>query len=218
MLTHAHVPTVYTLINTECAPKTKPNSNKNTAILLDTKGPEIRTGVFADPSAKTIALKKGDTLILTSDYSFPGNAHKLACSYQNLATAVQAGQRILMADGSLVLTVLGTDPCAGEVSCRIENDASIGERKNMNLPGVVVDLPTVTEKDVNDIVNFGIRHAVDFIAASFVRKASDVTYLRQLLADHQGQDIKIISKIENQEGLENYNAILQVTDGIMVAR
>lgn len=158
-------------------------------------------------------------MILTSDSSFLGDAHKLACSYPSLATAVQAGQRILMADGSLVLTVLTTDPSAGEVACRMENDAVIGERQNMNLPGVVlVDLPTVTPKDVEDIVKFGIRHAVDFIAASFVRQASDVTYLRQLLADHQGQDIKIISKIENQEGLENYNAILQVTDGIMVAR
>lgn len=131
---------------------------------------------------------------------------------------MKPGNQILVADGSLVLTVLQCDEAAGEVSCRIENHASIGERKNMNLPGVVVDLPTFTEKDVDDIVNFGIKHKVDFIAASFVRKASDVQNLRQLLAENGGQDIKIICKIENQEGLENYSGILQATDAIMVAR
>jgi len=118
----------------------------------------------------------------------------------------------------LVLTVLNCDESAGEVSCRVENNASIGERKNMNLPGVVVDLPTFTEKDVNDIVNFGIKHRVDFIAASFVRKAEDVTNLRKLLADNGGQEIKIIVKIENQEGVENYQEILKATDAVMVAR
>ena len=88
----------------------------------------------------------------------------------------------------------------------------------MNLPGVKVDLPTFTEKDIDDIVNFGIKHRVDFIAASFVRKGADVKNLRQLLAENGGQDIKIISKIENQEGLENYDEILQATDAVMVAR
>jgi pyruvate kinase len=90
--------------------------------------------------------------------------------------------------------------------------------KNMNLPGVIVDLPTFTDKDVSDIVDFGIKYKVDFIAASFVRKASDVANLRKLLADHGGQSIKIICKIENQEGLRNYDEILQATDSIMVAR
>lgn len=135
-----------------------------------------------------------------------------------MAPSVNPGQQILVADGSLVLTVLSCDAAVGEVTCRIENSASIGERKNMNLPGVVVDLPTFTEKDVDDIVNFGIKNGVDFIAASFVRKASDVQNLRKLLSDHNGQHIQIICKIENQEGLENYPEILQVTDGIMVAR
>jgi len=155
---------------------------------------------------------------LTADYNFLGNSEKLACSYPALATSVTPGQEILVADGSLVLTVLSCDQANREVTCRIENNCSIGERKNMNLPGVVVDLPTFTEKDVNDIVNFGIKNKVDFIAASFVRKASDVANLRKLLAENGGQDIKIICKIENQEGLQNYPAILQATDGIMVAR
>ena len=119
-------------------------------VLMDTKGPEIRTGFFAN-EAKSIELVKGNTLILTSDYSFKGDSSRLACSYPQLATSVEAGQQILVADGSLVLTVLTTDPAAGTVACRIENNAKIGERKNMNLPGVKVDLPTFTEKDVEDI-------------------------------------------------------------------
>ncbi len=193
------------------------NKKRDVSILLDTKGPEIRTGFFKEGKDK-IVLVKGEQIVLTADYSFKGDETKLACSYEKLAESVKAGQQILVADGSLVLTVLSCDEAAGECLCRIENNVSIGERKNMNLPGVVVDLPTFTEKDVDDIVNFGIKHNVDFIAASFVRKAMDVKNLRQLLADNGGQHIKIICKIENQEGLENYDEILQVTDGIMVAR
>lgn len=190
------------------------NKNKHVAIMLDTKGPEIRTGFFAD-DAKKIVLVKGETLTLTSDYSFKGNKSKLACSYKSLATSVKQGQSILCADGSLVLTVLSCDPAAGEVDCRIENNAVIGERKNMNLPGVHVDLPTCTEKDIDDIQNFACKYDCDFIAASFVRKASDVEFIRSKLG---GKDIKIISKIENLEGMENYGAILKESDVIMVAR
>jgi len=190
------------------------NMNKHVAIMLDTKGPEIRTGFFAD-DAKKIVLAKGETITLTSDYSFKGNKSKLACSYQSLATSVKQGQSILVADGSLVLTVLSCDPAAGEVDCRIENNAVIGERKNMNLPGVHVDLPTCTEKDIDDIQNFACKYDLDFIAASFVRKASDVQFIRSKLG---GKDIKIISKIENLEGMENYGAILKESDVIMVAR
>jgi len=110
---------------------------------LDTKGPEIRTGFFANGASK-IDLVKGNTIVLTSDYHYRGDATKLACSYAKMAQSVNPGQSILIADGSLVLTVLTTDPALGEVTCRIENNASIGERKNMNLPGCVVDLPTFT--------------------------------------------------------------------------
>mmetsp|Transcript_2613 Transcript_2613/g.5321 ORF Transcript_2613/g.5321 Transcript_2613/m.5321 type:complete len:536 (+) Transcript_2613:110-1717(+) len=193
------------------------NMNQNVAVLLDTKGPEIRTGFFAN-DAKSITLTKGETLTLTNDYSYKGDNKKIACSYASLATSVDPGQSILVADGSLVLTVLSCDESSGEVITRVENNCSIGERKNMNLPGVVVDLPTLTEKDVDDIVNWGIKNGIDFIAASFVRKASDVMLIRKILSDNGGDGIKIISKIENQEGLENYLEILQATDGIMVAR
>jgi len=160
---------------------------------------------------------KGETITLTSNYSFKGSKSKLACTYQALATSVKPGQSILVADGSLVLTVLSCDPAAGEVECRIENNAVLGERKNMNLPGVHVDLPTCTEKDIDDIQNFACKHDLDFIAASFVRKASDVEFIRSKLGDKDGQ-IKIICKIENLEGMENYDAILKATDAVMVAR
>jgi pyruvate kinase len=115
---------------------------------LDTKGPEIRTGFFANGASK-ITLVKGETIVLTSDYSYKGDASKFACSYPTIASSVKSGQQILIADGSLVLTVLNTDIPTGDVTCRIENNATIGERKNMNLPGVNVDLPTFTEKDVD---------------------------------------------------------------------
>jgi len=197
--------------------KVSKDKSRNIAVLLDTKGPEIRSGFFANDASK-IELVKGETIVLTSDYSFKGDSKKLACSYKQLATSVKDGQQILVADGSLVLTVLSCDAAAGEVACRIENNCAIGERKNMNLPGVVVDLPTFTEKDVDDIVNFACKYKVDFIAASFIRKASDLVALKKLLKENGGEHIKIISKIENQEGLENYDAILKETDGIMVAR
>jgi len=193
------------------------NKKSHVAVMLDTKGPEIRSGFFAN-GEKKICLTKGENIILTTDYSFKGDKTKLACSYPALCTSVTTGQSILVADGSLVLTVLSIDEPAGEVTCRIENNAGIGERKNMNLPGVVVDLPTLTEKDINDIASWGCKNKVDFIAASFVRKASDVHRIREVLDANGGNSTKIICKIENLEGLENYDGILAATDSIMVAR
>jgi len=192
------------------------NKNKNVAVLLDTKGPEIRTGFFAN-GAKKIELTKGQDLVMTTDYAFKGDNKRIACSYPSLCTSVTTGQSILVADGSLVLTVLSIDVSSGEIVCRVENNCSLGERKNMNLPGVVVDLPTLTDKDIADITDWGIPNGIDFIAASFVRKASDVHKIREILGE-KGKGIKIICKIENQEGLENYDEILEATDGIMVAR
>lgn len=192
--------------------KAAKNKNKNVAVLLDTKGPEIRSGFFAN-GAKKVNLAKGQDLVLTTDYAFKGDSKKLACSYASICSSVKTGQQILVADGSLVLTVLEIDSAAGEVRTRVENNASIGERKNMNLPGVVVDLPTLTDKDIKDIQDWGVVNGVDFIAASFVRKASDVTKIREVLGE-KGKGIKIICKIENQEGLENYDSILEATDEI----
>lgn len=184
--------------------------------MLDTKGPEIRTGFFAN-GAKKISLTKGESVILTSDYDYLGDSTKFACSYHALATSVTVGQQVLIADGSLVLSVLSIDTANNEVTCRVENSCSIGERKNMNLPGVIVDLPTLTEKDIVDLQEWGVKNQVDFIAASFVRKPTDVHKIREVLGE-EGKGIKIICKIENQEGMENYDEILKVTDAIMVAR
>jgi len=193
------------------------NKKSHCAVMLDTKGPEIRSGFFAN-GAKKVCLVKNESIILTTDYAFKGDKFKLACSYPAICTSVTVGQSILCADGSLVLTVLSIDDAAGEVTCRIENNAEIGERKNMNLPGVVVDLPTLTEKDISDIAEWGCKNKVDFIAASFVRKGEDVHKIREVLDTNGGHTTKIICKIENLDGLENYAEILAATDGIMVAR
>ncbi len=192
---------------------------KTKTVLLDTKGPEIRSGFFDTSVMKKLELRKGQELILTGDYSYKAvDATKLACSYDQMAEDVKEGQEILVADGSLVLKVLSCNVATKEVTCEVLNNCSLGERKNMNLPGVKVSLPTFTEKDVDDIVNFGIKNGVEFIAASFVRTGQDVQNLRKLLVDNDGAGIKIVSKIENQEGLENYDEILKETDGVMVAR
>lgn len=195
------------------ANRVKKGFTDHVGVMLDTKGPEIRTGFFAE--GKTITLKKDQDLELTTDYSFKGDNKKLAVSYPALPTTVEVGQTILCADGSLVMEV--TKLLKTGVIVRCVNDATIGERKNMNLPGVIVDLPTVTEKDKVDIVDFGVKNNVDMIALSFVRKGSDLKLVRDLMGP-KGAHIKLISKIENQEGLDNYDEILAETDGIMVAR
>lgn len=183
------------------------------AIMLDTKGPEIRTGFLKDH--KTIDLVKGQTLEITTDYTFEGDSNKIACSYKSLPKSVKVGSKILMADGSIVCKV--TEILEDGVKVELANNAKLGEKKNMNLPGVIVDLPTITEKDEEDILEFGLKKGIDMIAASFIRKAKDIEYIRDILGP-RGSHVKIIAKIENQEGLENYEEILKVADGIMVAR
>jgi len=189
--------------------------DKNVAILLDTKGPEIRTGFFNEKCKGKIHLKAGSIVELTTDYSFKGDETKFACTYDKLPTSVKPGSLILIADGSLVLRVV--ECLATSVKCNIENDQSIGERKNMNLPNVKVDLPVLQPKDIDDIQNFGVKRGVDFVAASFVQSAADIAFIRQVLGP-EGKDIKIIAKIENQEGLDKFDEILAATDGVMVAR
>merc|ERR1719453_1386256 len=189
--------------------------DKHVGILLDTKGPEIRTGFFKEECGGKIELKQGQDLKLVTDYEFKGDSTTLAITYKALPTAVKPGQIILCADGSLSLKVksCGEDHVITEVL----NDIAIGEKKNMNLPGVKVELPVLQEKDKNDLVQFGIPQGVDFVAASFVQSAEDVKMIREVLGQ-QGRQIKIISKIENEEGLKNFDEILTETDGIMVAR
>lgn len=183
------------------------------AVMLDTKGPEIRTGKLKD--GKPIQLISGQQITVTTDYEHEGDASMIAMSYKKLAVDVGPGSSILCADGSIVLEVVSTDPANGTVRCMCKNTATLGERKNVNLPGVVVDLPTLTAKDEEDLLNWGVPNEIDLIAASFVRKASDIEYIRSVLGE-KGRYIKIISKVENQEGIHNFDEILRATDGVMV--
>lgn len=187
----------------------------NVAVMLDTKGPEIRTG-RVDPSlGGKLKLVKGETIEVGTDYTRFCTPSYLACSYKSLPKSVKVGGKIMVADGALLLQVVEIKETS--VIATIMNNASFGDTKNMNLPGAIVDLPTLTEKDIVDLQQFGVARNVDFIAASFVRKPSDLDFIREVLGP-KGAHIKIISKIENQEGLENFDAILAKTDGIMVAR
>jgi len=154
-------------------------------------------------------------LKLTTDYSFKGDSKCIAVTYEKLPQSVKPGSIILCADGSLSLKVKS---CGNDhVITEIMNSCSIGERKNCNLPGVKVDLPVLQEKDIKDIQEFGIPQQVDFVAASFVQSKQDVDKIRETLGE-KGKKIQIISKIENEEGLANFDDICQASDGIMVAR
>merc|ERR1719456_1130680 len=163
----------------------------------------------------TCITEPNDALKLTTDYDFKGDSTCIACTYKALPTSLKPGNQILMADGSVVLQV--TECLPDGVMTKVLNNATIGERKNMNLPGVHVDLPVLCEKDKDDILNFGIPQGVNFIAASFVQSGQDVDDIRELLG-RRGRHIKIISKIENEAGLKNFDEILAKSDGIMVAR
>lgn len=185
------------------------------AVMLDTKGPEIRTGFLENE--KPVQLVQGQEITITTDYSIKGNKNLIAMSYKKLAQDLKKGSAILVADGAISLEVVSTDPAAGTVRARLLNSAVLGERKNVNLPGVIVDLPTLTEKDIDDLVNWGVPNEIDLIAASFVRKGSDLDCIRKVLGP-KGQYIKIISKVENGEGVSNYDEILEKSDAIMVAR
>eukprot|EP00932_Pfiesteria_piscicida_P015686 SRR837773.2826.p2 GENE.SRR837773.2826~~SRR837773.2826.p2 ORF type:complete len:481 (-),score=185.61 SRR837773.2826:44-1438(-) len=193
----------------------KQRPDKPVAIMLDTKGPEIRTGFFREGVGEKIELKAGQDLKLVTDYDFKGDSTCIALSYKQLPASVKPGFTILLADGSLSLKV---KECGEDfVMTTVMNDCKLGERKNCNLPGVKVDLPVLQEKDINDLVNFGIPQGVDFIAASFVQSAEDVQMIRKTLGV-RGRNIKIISKIENEAGLKNFDEIVEASDAIMVAR
>lgn len=191
------------------------SSGRMCGIMLDTKGPEIRTGKLEN--GEDVTLVSGETITLITDYTHVGNAQKVAHTYKSMATTVQEGSEILIDDGLISLTCMSADPASGDVLCRINNGGVLGETKGVNLPGAVVDLPALTEKDKKDL-KFGCEQRVDMVAASFIRKPSDVEDIRDYLTKHGGGSIKIISKIENQEGLRNFDGVLEASDGIMVAR
>jgi len=193
--------------------KAASNMNKNIAILLDTKGPEIRTKKLKN--GKEVALRTDDTIILTTDQSHIGNYDKVAVTYENLPHDLKPKDTVLLDDGLIALEVLSIKN--NEINCLIKNSGFLGEDKGLNLPGIHVQLPALSQKDINDI-KFGCEMDVDFIAASFVRKASDVQAVKDELKKHGKEEILIISKIENDEGIKNFDEILDFSDGIMVAR
>lgn len=184
--------------------------NKPIAILLDTKGPEIRTGSFKEP----IMLEEGQIFTLTTD-EYLGDQDKCQISYEGLPGDVVPGNKILIDDGLVELDVLEIK--GNEIVTRVLNSGEVKNHKGVNVPGVSINLPAITPKDEADI-KFGLEHGIDFIAASFVRKAADVLEIRKILEDNNIEDVHIISKIENQEGLDNLDSIIRVSDGIMVAR
>lgn len=181
------------------------------AVLLDTKGPEIRLGKLKE---EPIELVQGDAITLTTE-EILGDRTRIPITYNNLPNDITVGSTVLIDDGLIGLTVEAIE--GTEIHCRIINNGPIKSKKGVNAPGVKISLPGITEKDAGDIV-FGIEQGVDFIAASFVRKASDVLEIRELLEKHNAGHIQIISKIENQEGVDNLDEILEVSDGLMVAR
>ena len=191
--------------------KLREELNQPTAILLDTKGPEIRTGKFDVPE---VLLEEGQTFTITMK-DVMGNQEMCTVSYKGLAEDVKPGDTILIDDGLVGLTV--EEVKGDDIVCKVQNSGIVKNHKGVNVPGVKVNLPAITEKDRSDI-EFGIEQGIDFIAASFVRKVSDVLAIREILEANNAEHIKIISKIENQEGVDNLDEIIAVSDGIMVAR
>ena len=186
--------------------------NKTFGLLLDTKGPEIRTHNMKDG---LIVLEKGKEVIVSMD-EVEGTPEKFSVTYENLINDVNIGSYILLDDGLVELQVKEINKDKGEVKCDILNTGELKNKKGVNLPGVKVNLPGITDKDADDI-RFGIKENVDFIAASFVRRPSDVLDIRQILEEEKAE-ITIFPKIENQEGIDNIEEILEVSDGLMVAR
>ncbi len=181
------------------------------AIMLDTKGPEIRVGDFENGRAELVT---GSEFTLTTR-DVLGNDREVSVTCKNLPSQLSAGKRILIDDGRLLLTVLSTTET--DILCRVDDGGPVSNHKGINVPNTHIDMPFLGEVDKKDLL-FGIENDVDFIAASFVRTGADVIEMRKFLNYHGGHDIKIISKIENIEGVNNFEEILAHSDGIMVAR
>ncbi len=183
---------------------------KAVALMLDTKGPEIRLGIL---SKGQVSLQAGQEIFLTPE-NIEGNDWELPITYAGLAQKMQVGDRILLADGLIELRVLQIQKA--RILCRVQNNGKVSSRQGVNVPGVRLELPAISEQDREDL-RFGAEQKVDFVAASFTRKAEDIREIREFLRS-QGSSAQIIAKIENQEGLDNLEDILAEADGIMIAR
>merc|ERR1719270_2940536 len=197
--------------------KEKHGVDPNLAIALDTKGPEIRTGLLeGDDGRKELTLKAGASIKITTDDAFKEKctSEVLWLDYKNITKVISPGKRLFIDDGliSIKCTEIGSDHFIG----LIENDGNLGSKKGCNLPGTDTDLPAVSEKDKSDL-QFGVEQGVDMVFASFIRDAAGVREIRKVLGE-KGKDILVISKLENQQGVNNVEEIIAESDGIMVAR
>ena len=192
--------------------KVREEMGSSCAIMLDTCGPEIRTGRLT--GGKPVQLKAGESIVLTED-EVEGTAERVHQNCPGLARAVAPGTTILVDDGLIELAVFRVD--GGDIHCAVQNEGVLGERKSINVPGVSVDLPALTDQDRADIL-FGIEQGVDFVAASFVRDADGVREIRKFMTDHGGLDITLISKIESAQAIDHIEDIVELSGGIMVAR
>jgi pyruvate kinase len=180
-------------------------------IMLDTKGPEIRIGKFKEP----VTLKDNEKIIITTKEVELCDDKLICVSYQNMPKIVEKGSLIYIADGTVELRVEAVIDT--EIECIVSIGGEVGTRKNVNVPGAIVDLPAVSEQDIDDI-EFGIRNGIDFIAQSFVKTPNDVLEVRKLLANNDAQHVQLISKIESFQAVELLDEIIAVSDAIMVAR
>lgn len=186
--------------------------NRHIPILLDTKGPEIRLKDFEGGS---VIVEKGSLFTFDTDKETPGTKERIGLTYDKLAKNVEVGTRILVDDGKIDLKVTAIK--GSKVICKVVTGGKLSNHKSINIPNVEISMPYLNDVDKSDLL-FGIEHNVEYIAASFVRCADDLKKLRKFLKDNGGQDIKIISKIENGQGINNFDEILELSDGIMVAR
>ena len=191
------------------------NAEKGThvGILLDTRGPEIRTHLFENGG---VNLDAGQSVIVAMAEVL-GTKEKFSINYPGLINDVEVGGTILVDDGNVELTITSIDKAAGDIICTVKNDAYVKDRRGINVPSVKLNMEFMDEKDLSDIV-FGCQEQVDFLAASFVRRADDVATIRAIFAEQGNTHTKIISKIENQEGVDNLDEIIEASDGVMVAR